>query len=142
MFKRIGLFLATNLAVMVLLGLVLNVLRAFGYDFGPNGQLLVVALVIGFGGAFISLAMSKWVAKRMTGLQLITTGRNADEVWLLETVKRQADAAGIRMPEVGVYDAPEINAFATGPSRNNSLVAISTGLLRGMNRDQAEAVLG
>ena len=142
MFKRIGLFLATNLAVMVLLGLVLNVLRAFGYDFGPNGQLLVVALVIGFGGAFISLAMSKWVAKRMTGLQLITTGRNADEAWLLETVKRQADAAGIRMPEVGVYDAPEINAFATGPSRNNSLVAISTGLLRGMNRDQAEAVLG
>jgi heat shock protein HtpX len=142
MFKRIGLFLATNLAVMVLLGLVLNVLRAFGYDFGPNGQLLVVALVIGFGGAFLSLAMSKWVAKRMTGLQLITTGRNADEAWLLETVKRQADAAGIRMPEVGVYDAPEINAFATGPSRNNSLVAISTGLLRGMNRDQAEAVLG
>jgi len=142
MFKRIGLFLATNLAVMVLLGLVLNVLRAFGYDFGPNGQLLVVALVIGFGGAFLSLAMSKWVAKRMTGLQLITTGRNADEAWLLETVKRQADAAGIKMPEVGVYDAPEINAFATGPSRNNSLVAISTGLLRGMNRDQAEAVLG
>jgi heat shock protein HtpX len=142
MFKRIALFLATNLAVMVLLGLVLNVLRSFGYDFGPNGQLLVVALVIGFGGAFISLAMSKWVAKRMTGLQLITSGRNADEAWLLDTVKRQADAAGIRMPEVGVYDAPEINAFATGPSRNNSLVAISTGLLRGMNRDQAEAVLG
>ena len=141
MFKRIALFLATNLAVMVLLGIVLNVLRAFGYDFGPNGQLLVVALVIGFGGAFISLALSKWIAKRMTGLQLITEGRNADEAWLLATVQRQAEAAGIKMPEVGVYDAPEINAFATGPTRNNALVAISTGLLRNMNRDQAEAVL-
>ena len=142
MFKRIVLFLATNLAVMVLLGIVLNVLRAFGYDFGPNGQLLVMAAIFGFGGAFISLALSKWIAKRMTGLQLITTGRNADEAWLLATVQRQADAAGIKMPEVGVYDAPEINAFATGPSRNNALVAISTGLLRNMNRDQAEAVLG
>jgi heat shock protein HtpX len=141
MFKRIALFLATNLAVMVLLGIVLNVLRAFGYDFGPNGQLLLMAAIFGFGGAFISLALSKWIAKRMTGLQLITQGRNADEAWLLATVKRQADAAGIAMPEVGVYDAPEINAFATGPTRNNALVAISTGLLRNMDRDQAEAVL-
>jgi heat shock protein HtpX len=141
MFKRIALFLATNLAVMLLLGLVLNALRAFGIDFGPNGQLLLMAAIFGFGGAFISLAISKWVAKRMTGLQVITQGRNADEAWLLATVKRQADAAGIAMPEVGVYDAPEINAFATGPSRNNALVALSTGLLRNMDRDQAEAVL-
>ena len=141
MFKRIALFLATNLAVMLLLGLVLNVLRSFGIDFGPNGQLLLMAAIFGFGGAFISLAISKWVAKRMTGLQVITQGRNADEAWLLATVKRQADAAGIAMPEVGVYDAPEINAFATGPSRDNALVALSTGLLRNMDRDQAEAVL-
>jgi heat shock protein HtpX len=141
MFKRVLLFLATNLAVMVLLGIVLNVLRAFGIDFGPNGQLLVMAAIFGFGGAFISLAISRWVAKRMTGLQLITEARTADERWLLDTVRRQADAAGIAMPEVGVYDAPEINAFATGPSRNKSLVAISTGLMRNMGRDEVEAVL-
>ena len=142
MFKRIVLFLATNLAVMLLLGLVLNVLRSFGVDFGPNGQLLVMAAVFGFGGAFISLAISKWVAKRTTRMQLVTEPRTADERWLLDTVRRQADAAGIAMPEVGVYDAPEINAFATGPSRNNALVAMSTGLLRNLGRDEIEAVLG
>lgn len=141
MFKRIALFLATNLAVMVLLGIVLNVLRAFGFDFGPNGQLLAMAAIFGFGGAFISLAMSKWVAKRMTRMQLVTEGRSADERWLLDTVRRQAEAAGIAMPEVGVFDAPESNAFATGPSRNNSLVAISTGLMRNMGKDEIEAVL-
>jgi heat shock protein HtpX len=144
MLKRITLFLATNLAVLVLLGLVLTVLQnTFGLRLGAgNGPLLVMATVFGFGGAFISLAISKWMAKRMTGLQLITQPRNADEAWLVATVRRHAEAAGIAMPEVGIYDAPEINAFATGPSRNNALVAISTGLMRGMNRDQADAVLG
>jgi len=143
MFKRIALFLATNLAVLVLLGIVMSVLqRVFGVQLGNQGGLLVMAAVFGFGGAFISLLMSKWVAKRSTGMVLITQPRNAEEAWLVATVKRQAEAAGIAMPEVGVFDAPEINAFATGPTRNNSLVAVSTGLIRGMDRDQAEAVLG
>ncbi|HEU0152340.1 MAG TPA: protease HtpX [Arenimonas sp.] len=142
MFKRIALFLATNLAVMVLLGIVLSVLQGvFGITLGNNGVLLVFAAVFGFGGALFSLAISKWVAKRTTGMHLIEQPRNEGEAWLFNTVKRQAEAAGIRMPEVGIYDAPEINAFATGPSRNNSLVAVSTGLLRAMDRDEAEAVL-
>ena len=142
MFKRIALFLATNLAVMVLLGIVLSVLQGvFGVSLGNNGLLLVMAAVFGFGGSLFSLAISKWVAKRTTGMHLIEQPRNEGEAWLYNTVKRQAEAAGIRMPEVGIYDAPEINAFATGPSRNNSLVAVSTGLLRAMDRDEAEAVL-
>ena len=142
MFKRIALFLATNLAVLVLLGIVLSVLQGvFGITLGNNGTLLVFAAVFGFGGAFISLAISKWMAKRTTGMQLITQPRNEAEAWLQATVRRQAEAAGIKMPEVGIYEAPEINAFATGPSRNNSLVAVSTGLLRAMSRDEAEAVL-
>ncbi len=142
MFKRIALFLATNLAVLALLGIVLSVLQGvFGVRLGNNGTLLVFAAVFGFGGAFISLGISKWMAKRTTGMYLIEQPRNADEAWLYATVRRQAEAAGIKMPEVGIYDAPEINAFATGPSRNNSLVAVSTGLLRAMNRDEAEAVL-
>ena len=142
MFKRIALFLATNLAVMVLLGIVLSVLQnVFGISLGDHGTLLVFAAVFGFGGALFSLAISKWVAKRMTGMHLIGQPRSEAETWLFNTVRRQAEAAGIRMPEVGIYDAPEINAFATGPSRNNSLVAVSTGLLRAMNRDEAEAVL-
>jgi heat shock protein HtpX len=143
MLKRITLFLATNLAVMVLLGLVLSVLRnVFGLNLGQNGPLLVMAALFGFGGAFVSLAISKWMARRMTGLVTIDPPRNADEAWLLAVVRRHADASGIAMPEVGIYDAPEMNAFATGPSRNSALVAVSTGLLRGMDRDQAEAVLG
>jgi heat shock protein HtpX len=143
MFKRVALFLATNLAVMVLLGIVLTVLqRSFGVRLGNTGGLLVMAAVFGFGGAFISLAISKWMAKMSTGMVLITQPNGAEQAWLLATVRRQADAVGIRMPEVGVYDAPDINAFATGPSRNNALVAVSTGLLRAMDRDQAEAVLG
>src|SRR5688572_27023885 len=122
MFKRIALFLATNLAVLVLLGIVLSVLeRYFGIRLGNNGTLLVIATIFGFGGAFISLAMSKWMAKRATAMHVITEPRNEGEVWLLGVVRRQAEAAGIKMPEVGVFDAPEINAFATGPSRNNSL---------------------
>ncbi|GGA72924.1 protease HtpX [Arenimonas soli] len=142
MFKRVALFLATNLAVLVLLGIVMSVLQnVFGISLGNNGVLLLFAAAFGFGGAFISLAISKWMAKRTTGLHLITQPRNEGEAWLLATVKRQSEAAGIAMPEVGIYDAPEINAFATGPSRNNSLVAVSTGLLRAMSRDEAEAVL-
>ena len=142
MLKRIALFLATNLAVMVLLGIVLSVLQnVFGVTLGNNGVLLVFAAVFGFGGSLFSLAISKWVAKRTTGMQLIEQPRSEGEAWLYNTVRRQAEAAGIAMPEVGIYDAPEINAFATGPSRNNSLVAVSTGLLRAMNRDEAEAVL-
>jgi heat shock protein HtpX len=140
--KRIGLFLATNLAVLVLLGIVLSVLQGvFGVQLGDTGTLLVFAAVIGFGGSFISLAISKWAAKRQTGAQVITQPRNELEQWLVATVARQAEAAGIKMPEVAVFDAPEINAFATGPSRNNALVAVSTGLLRNMGRDEAEAVL-
>jgi len=142
MFKRAALFIATNLAVVVLLGIVLSILQGvFGVSLGNNGGLLVMALVFGFGGSFISLMMSKWVAKRGTGAQVIEQPRNEAEQWLLSTVRRQAEAAGIDMPEVAIYDAPEINAFATGPSRNNSLVAVSTGLLRAMSRDEAEAVL-
>lgn len=142
MFKRVALFLATNLAVLVLLGIVMSVLQnVFGVRLGNNGALLLMAALFGFGGSFISLAISKWMAKRSTGMHLITQPRNEGEAWLLATVQRQAQAAGIKMPEVGIYEAPEINAFATGPSRNNSLVAVSTGLLRAMDRDEAEAVL-
>ena len=142
MFKRIALFIATNLAVMVLLGIVLSVLQGvFGVSLGNNGVLLLVAALLGFGGALFSLAISKTVAKRSTGMRLIGQPRTELEAWLFNTVKRQAEAAGIRMPEVGIYEAPEINAFATGPSRNNSLVAVSTGLLRAMDRAEAEAVL-
>jgi heat shock protein HtpX len=139
---RIVLFLATNLAVMALLGVVLSVLQGvFGIRLGNTGGLLVMAGVFGFGGAFISLAMSKWMAKRATGARVITEPRNEPEAWLLNTVRRQAEAAGIGMPEVAVYDAPEINAFATGMNRNDALVAVSTGLLRAMQRDEVEAVL-
>jgi heat shock protein HtpX len=139
---RIALFLATNLAVLVLLGIVMSVLQnVFGIQLGNTGGLLVFAAVLGFGGSFISLALSKWMAKRSTGAHVITEPRNEAEAWLLNTVRRQADAAGIGMPEVAVYDAPEINAFATGMSRNNALVAVSTGLLRSMQRDEVEAVL-
>ena len=143
--KRIFLFLATNFAVLVLVSIVLNVvLPLFGIrlDQGGNAGLLVMAAIFGFGGSFFSLAISKWAAKRSTGMQLITEPRSEGERWLVDTVHRQAEKAGIKMPEVGIFDAPEINAFATGPSRNNALVAVSTGLLRAMDRDEAEAVLG
>ena len=143
MFKRIGLFLATNLAVMVLLGIVLSVLQGvFGVTLGNNGVLLVMAALFGFGGSLVSLLLSKWMAKRSTGAHVIEQPRNEAEQWLLATVGRQAAAAGIKTPEVAIYDAPEINAFATGANRNNALVAVSTGLLRSMDRDEAEAVLG
>jgi heat shock protein HtpX len=143
--KRIFLFLATNFAVLLLVSIVLNVvLPMFGIRLDQNGNagLLVMAAIFGFGGAFFSLAISKWAAKRSTGMQMVTEPRSELERWLLDTVGRQAQRAGIKMPEVGIFDAPEMNAFATGPSRNNALVAVSTGLLRGMDRDEAEAVLG
>ena len=143
MFKRIGLFVATNLAVMVLLSLVLSTLESvFHVRLGSMGQLIVMAALFGFGGSLISLLLSKWIAKRSTGMHVIEQPANELESWLVGTVRRQAEAAGVKMPEVGIYDAPEINAFATGASRNSSLVAVSTGLLRAMSRDEAEAVLG
>lgn len=143
MFKRVILFLATNLAVLVLLGIVMSVLQnVFGIRLGNQGGLLVMAAVFGFGGSFISLLSSKWIAKRTTGAHVIEQPRNETERWLVATVRRQAEAAGIGMPEVAIYDAPEINAFATGANRNNALVAVSTGLLRAMHQDEAEAVLG
>lgn len=143
MFKRIALFLATNLAVLVLLGAVMFVLEdVFHVRLGNDGGLLLMAAVFGFGGAFISLAISKWMAKRATGAQVISEPRNESERWLLATVSRLAQSAGIGKPEVAIYDAPEINAFATGMNRNSALVAVSTGLLRALGRDEAEAVLG
>lgn len=143
MLKRVFLFLATNLAVLFLLSIIMNVvLPMFGIQLGNNGGLLVFAMLFGFGGSFISLLMSKWMAKRATGAMVIAEPRNETERWLVNTVRRQAEMAGIGMPEVAIYDAPEINAFATGANRNNALVAVSTGLLRNMSQDEAEAVLG
>jgi len=138
MFKRVALFLATNLAVMLLLSVVMAV---FGIDPRSNAGLLVMAAMFGFGGSIISLLMSKWIAKKTTGAHVIQEPRSEVERWLVQTVRRQAEAAGIGMPEVAIYDAPEINAFATGANRNNALVAVSMGLLRSMDRDEAEAVL-
>jgi heat shock protein HtpX len=144
--KRILLFLATNLAIVVLLGIVLRLLgidsvldeRGIGLDYG---KLLVFAAVVGFMGSFMSLAMSKWSAKRMMGVRVIAQPSNAAESWLVETVRRQAQQAQIGMPEVGVFDSPEPNAFATGARRDAALVAVSTGLLNAMTREEAEAVL-
>ena len=139
MFKRVGLFLLTNLAVLALVSIVMSILGVNPQQFGG---LLIFAALFGFGGAFFSLFISKWMAKRATGAHVIETPRNEAEQWLLSTVQRQAKAAGIGMPEVAIYDGPEINAFATGANRNKALVAVSTGLLRAMDRDEAEAVLG
>jgi heat shock protein HtpX len=144
--KRIVLFLATNLAVVVLLGIILRligfegILDANGVDLNL-GALLVFAGVVGFTGAFISLAMSKWSAKRMMGVRVITQPSNSAEAWLVNTVRQQAQLAGIDMPEVGIFDSPEPNAFATGARRDASLVAVSTGLLQSMSQKEAEAVL-
>lgn len=139
MFSRIVLFLATNFAVLILAGIIMSVL---GVNPNQMSGLLVMAAVFGFGGSFISLLLSKFMAKRATGAQVIDQPSTETERWLLETVRRQAQAAGIGMPEVAIYDGPEINAFATGANRNNALVAVSTGLLQQMDRDEAEAVLG
>src|SRR5579883_1460094 len=142
--KRVFLFILTNLAVVTLLGLVLFVLeRVLGVRLpsGGLGGLLVFAAVLGFGGAFISLALSKWTAKQAMGVVVIREPRTETEQWLLATVRRFAEARGLAMPEVGIFEAEEMNAFATGARRNAALVAVSSGLLRGMSRAQAEAVI-
>ena len=145
--KRILLFLGTNIAVLVVLSVVLRILGIESILAEQGTQLdlkalLVFSAVIGFSGAFISLAISKWSAKRLTGAHVIESPRNAAESWLLNTVQRQAQQAGIATPEVAVYDSPDVNAFATGALRNNALVAVSTGLLARLNQDEVEAVLG
>lgn len=145
--KRIFLFLVTNIAILVVLSISLSLLGFRGYldaqgiDLDMN-SLLMFAAVFGFGGSLISLAISKWTAKHLTGARVIDRPANQTESWLVDTVRRQASQAGIKMPEVAIYDAPDVNAFATGPSRNNALVAVSTGLLNAMSQDEAEAVLG
>lgn len=144
--KRVVLFLATNIAIMLVLSITLSLFGFQGY-LDQNGvdldikSLVIFAGVFGMGGAFISLAISKWTAKRMTGAKIIESPANETERWLVETVKRQAEQAGIGMPEVAIYNAPDPNAFATGMNRNNALVAVSTGLMQAMNRDEVEAVL-
>jgi heat shock protein HtpX len=145
--KRILLLVITNIAVLLVLSITL---RIFGIDRILNAQgtgldyqsLLVMAAVFGFGGSFISLLMSKWIAKRAAGAQVIENPSNATERWLVDTVQRHAQRAGIGMPEVAIYDAPEINAFATGWNKDAALVAVSTGLLNNMSQEEAEAVLG
>src|SRR6202453_1947249 len=143
--KRVLLFIVTNLAVLLLLSVVMFVIeRVFGVRFpqGGLGGLLVFATVCGFGGALISLALSKWTAKHMMGVRVIVAPQTDGERWLVSTVARLAGQARIGMPEVGIFDAEEMNAFATGARRDASLVAVSTGLLRSMSPPQAEAVLG
>jgi len=143
---RILLLIATNFAVIVVLGIAAQI---FGLDRilaqnGMGGQLtglFIMSAVIGFVGSFISLAISKWMAKRSMGLQMIEQPSNEVEQWLMDTVQHQAEQANIGMPEVGIFDTPEVNAFATGMRRNNALVAVSTGLLNAMTRDEAEAVM-
>jgi heat shock protein HtpX len=144
--KRIALFLATNLAIIVLLSIVLrllgveSILDERGSDL-DLGKLLIFAAVVGFTGSFFSLAISKWTAKRMMGVRVITQPSNSTENWLVNTVRQQAQMAGIGMPEVGIFQSPEPNAFATGARRDAALVAVSTGLLESMSQKEAEAVL-
>jgi heat shock protein HtpX len=143
--KRIVLFLATNLAIVLVLSLALRILGVEPYltAQGLNlTSLLIFAAVMGFGGSFISLAISKWMAKKTMGVRVIETPSNSTEFWLVETIRKYSADAGIKMPEVGIYDAPDVNAFATGMSKNSSLVAVSSGLLQQMTRQEAEAVLG
>jgi heat shock protein HtpX len=143
--KRIFLFVVTNLAVLALLSLVVFVIEnVFGVRLGQGGlgSLLVFAAVFGFGGALVSLALSKWTAKRMMGVRVIEQPQTDTEAWLVGTVKKLADQVRVGMPEVGIFDAEEMNAFATGARRDAALVAVSSGLLRNMSRPQAEAVLG
>jgi len=143
--KRIGLFILTNLAVLLVINITLRLLgvdRALNESGGINfNALLVLSMVIGFSGAIVSLFMSKWSAKRMVDARVIDSPIDPTEHWLLETVHRQAQAAGVGIPEVAIYDAPDVNAFATGWNRNNALVAVSTGLLHNMSKDEIEAVL-
>lgn len=135
---RIVLFVATNLAILILLGIVMSVL---GLDTRSTSGLLVMAGLFGMGGSFISLAMSKWIAKKSTGAHVIVQPGNPTEQWLYDTVARMAGEAEIGMPEVAIYNSPAMNAFATGMKKNDALVAVSTGLLQNMSRDEAEAVL-
>jgi len=135
---RIVLFLATNLAIIILLGIVMSIL---GVDSRSTSGLLVMATVFGMGGSFISLAMSKWIAKKSTGAQVIVNPSNPTEQWLYDTVHRMAQQAEIGMPEVAIYDSPDLNAFATGMKKDAALVAVSTGLLQNMTKDEAEAVI-
>ncbi|MFZ9733573.1 MAG: protease HtpX [Burkholderiaceae bacterium] len=144
--KRIFLFLLTNLAVMLVLSIIIsvfgigNVLDEAGVGL-DLGALLVLSAVVGMTGSLVSLAMSKFMAKQMTNAQVINQPRSEMEQWLVRTVERQAQQAGIGMPEVAIYESPDLNAFATGMFRNDALVAVSTGLLQGMTRDEVEAVL-
>jgi len=143
--KRIFLLIATNVAIMVVLSIVVSVLGLDRYltREGLNLQaLLAFSAVLGFGGAFISLLISKWMAKRAMGVKVIDQPRTEAELWLVNTVRSQAQQAGIGMPEVGIFDSPEPNAFATGANKNSALVAVSTGLLNNMRRNEVEAVLG
>lgn len=145
--KRVFLFVATNLAIVFVLNITLRLLGvdrmlyAQGTGLNLTG-LLIFAALFGFAGSLISLAISKWSAKRMMGVRVIEQPASAGERWLVETVRRQAQAAGIGMPEVGIFDSPVMNAFATGARRDSALVAVSTGLLSGMSQKEAEAVLG
>jgi len=142
--KRVFYFLLTNIAIMLVLSVTMRLLGVGPY-LTANGlnytSLLIFSGVMGFGGAFISLAISKWTAKRMSGAVVIEQANTQTERWLLSTVREQADKVGIQMPEVAIFDSPEVNAFATGMTKNSSLVAVSTGLLRGMTQDEVEAVL-
>ncbi len=143
--KRILLFLATNMAIMLVLSISVRLLGIQPYlgAHGLNlGALLAFAAIMGFGGALISLAISKWSAKRAMGVRVIDSPSTSAEFWLVETVRKYAKEAGIDMPEVGIYEAPEINAFATGMRRNAALIAVSTGLIEQMTRAEAEAVIG
>ncbi|MDH3693425.1 MAG: protease HtpX [Gammaproteobacteria bacterium] len=145
MFTRVALFLATNVAIIFVLSITMRIFGIEPYlnEYGMNyTSLLIFAAVFGMAGSFISLAMSKFTAKRVTGARVIDTPADETERWLLETVQRQAKNAGIGIPDVAIYDAPDVNAFATGMNKNNSLVAVSTGLMQAMDRDEAEAVLG
>lgn len=143
--KRVLLFLATNMAIVLVLSITMRLLGVEPYltENGLNlGSLLIFAAVMGFGGSLISLAISKWTAKKSMGVRVIETPANSTEFWLYETVRKYSEEAGIKMPEVGIYDSPDVNAFATGMSKNSSLIAVSTGLLQQMTRAEAEAVLG
>jgi len=143
--KRIFYFLVTNLAIVLVLSVTMRLLGVEPF-LNANGlnlnSLLIFAAVMGFGGAFISLAISKWSAKQMSGAVTIETPKTPDEIWLMNIVKKQSQAAGIQMPEVAIFNSPVVNAFATGMSRNSSLVAVSSGLLEMMTKDEAEAVIG
>ena len=143
--KRIFYFLVTNLAIVLVLSLTMRLLGVEPF-LNANGlnlnSLLIFATVMGFGGAFISLAISKWSAKQMSGAVTIENPKTPDEIWLMNIVKKQSQAVGIQMPEVAIFNSPVVNAFATGMSRNSSLVAVSSGLLEMMTKDEAEAVIG